>query len=180
MRLTRVLCFLIIFGSSAIAAYGQTPVDPLVKLEGVGEPTCADDPTYICYTDTTNPLMETYGEPNNFIWAGAGDLNSLTLEIIDAPAGVIWECQTNIWTDCADQEVSGNWFFYFTDDTDTFPAPCNAGAGSCSGFLTPDELVDYTQTPLLVDTPEPGTIILFGTGLILFFVGSKRRVYART
>ena len=34
MRLAHVFCFLIIFGSSAVAAHAQTPVDPTIIIHG--------------------------------------------------------------------------------------------------------------------------------------------------
>jgi PEP-CTERM motif-containing protein len=188
MRVARVLCFLIIFGSSAIAAYAQTSVDPLVKVEGVGDPACGGSGQPVCF-DGSGPLVETYGSPVSFVYdCGEGcttPLYSMTLEFIDVPPPpptLFFECETNIWTDCS-QGSSGPTtveFSFFDTPPDSGGPPCSAGGGTtCPGYMTPNEEATVTITPLVSDTPEPSTIILFGTGLILLFVGSKRRVHAR-
>jgi hypothetical protein len=177
----------VLIGITAGAAKA-TATDPLLKIAGRGDPTCSEVPTDLCLSTTTmtGTLTEVFGVPQNFIWQppnGTDPLNQFTLDITGAPAGVTWQCQTDIWIFCSVgfDSTDNIWSFNFFDSSFGVGGPCasnGAAGGTCPGFLPADEEAAVTETPLVSETPEPGTIILFATGLILFFVGSKRRVRA--
>jgi hypothetical protein len=177
MKLARAFCFLILFGSSAIVAYAQTPVDPLIQINGSFDPACGGGGEPVCFAGGT--LDEVYGSPVDFVYDGVGDLYSMTLVFTSVPQPVFFECETNIWTNCSSEAVGSTEVFDLYDTpADTGGPPCFASGGStCPGYMIPDEEGDVTQTPLISDAPEPGSIFLFGTGLILFFVGTRRRLH---
>jgi hypothetical protein len=186
MKLARVFCFLIILGSSAVAAFAQTSVDPIVFTKdgpdipcgAGGEPTCfAGGTLSVDYLTTAFPL--------EFVYDGMENLYGMTLEFTDVPSGTMFECETNIWTDCSLSSTGTTWDFSMFDDVPPagLPASCNVNdgvGGQCPGFLAPNTEATSTVTPLTSETPEPGSIILFGTGLITLFGAAKRRFHART
>ena len=191
MKLARVFCFLIILGSSAVATFAQTPVDPVVYTKHGGDPTCGGAPPP--FSLTTNTLTLNYGTatfPFDFQNCTGSNLYQMDLVFTNVPSGTNFECFTDIWTDCTQSSVISGSFLTVTFDMfdqpitmPSSPQPCfsNDGVGAnCPGFLTPNELADTTVTPTINDTPEPNSIILFGSGLLLVFVGAKLRVRART
>jgi hypothetical protein len=179
-------------GISVPAVQAQTQVDPLIQIEdpptfspcgGAGEP--------LCFTGGT--LTEAYGVPQDFVYCPSGvgsdcgtappfsDLFSMVLDITGAPLGVMWECQTDIWTDCTVGYDSADniWIFSLFDTPANTPGTCNSNdgiAGPCPGFLVPGQEAFVTQTPLITDSPEPVSLILFGTGLAVFFSARKLRL----
>jgi len=183
MKLTRVFWFLIILGSSSVAAYGQTPVDP--RLIVSDPPGCGSGVTYAGGTAST-PLVESYSNPQCFTYTGTSHLNELFFEFTGVPALTEFICQTNIWITCG--EVSGSpsgtvEFHFFDSPTAGQGGPCQANDGlfgTCPGFLLPGGFANVTVQPIISQTPEPGSIILFGTGLIGMIVAVKRRFHAQT
>jgi len=186
MKLARVFCFLVILGSSAVAAFAQTAVDPIVYTKVGGDPTCGGAGNPMCFAGGTLSVdYLTTSFPLEFVYDGGGDLYSMTLEFTDVPSGTMFECETNIWTDCSYSASGTTWDFFMNDDVPPagLPAPCNVNdgvGGECPGFLANNTEATSTLTPLITETPEPGSIILFGTGLISFLVAAKRRFHART
>jgi len=192
MRLTRLLCFLVILGSLAVAANAQTPVDPVIRTNSTGfapgDPACGSTVSGVYYlcgnTLTEDYLTATF--PIDFVNNNATNLTYLYLVFTDVPDGPpgppapFFQCFTNIWTDCS---YSGGptTTFYMYDDPTVAPLCQNNGnpGGDCPGFLAPGYEAQTTQTPLVSDIPEPDSIILFSTGLIALYVGTKRRIRSR-
>jgi PEP-CTERM motif len=192
MKLGRVFCFLILFGISAIAAEAQTPVDPTVLVikkdpagcNGLGQP--------LCYSGTPSPLVEAFSSlPLSFEYDGSGNLNSLLLELTGVPNGTPLYCQTDIWQFCSftvssDPGHPGDFDVTFDlfDVTPGVPGPCandgvHAIAPTCPGFLAPGDGFGVSLLPYIGVTPEPGSMLLFGTGLLMFGIVLRRRVGAR-
>jgi hypothetical protein len=182
MKLARLFCFLIILASSAVAAYAQTPVDPKVIVNFANDPgTCTPGPTLICY-DGVGPLVETFGSPETFQYTGASPLTILFLEFTFVPPLTAFQCSTNIWTDC--ETLAGPYPPNVGIELEYLGAGANDGGGGtcgpCVGQLVSGDQASVTLTPTVSETPEPGSIILFATGLFSFFLASKRRAQART
>jgi hypothetical protein len=177
MKFTRALGFLMILGSSAVAAYSQTPIDPKVIIQG-SDPACGGAGQPICYNGTPSPLVESFSSPMGFVYTGTPNLTSFFLEFTGVPLGTAFSCQTDIWVECAISFPSlSEVEFALTGG----PGPCNFNdgiGGTCPGFLSTDQGASITFEPLISETPEPGSILLFGTGLISIFMAAKRRLRA--
>lgn len=214
MKLARLFCCLIIFGSSAIAANAQTPVDPKTiisePMKSGGDPPCGGVGQPICITvnNSSHPLVEPYSptfaadfeycppDSSNCTVSPTPKTPLLTqffLEFTNVPAGTQFGCQTNVWVDCGISTVPGTLNPVTNTETWEFdlaggymaspPTNCNFNdgiGGKCPGFLAPGAALIITNIPLISETPEPDSIILFGTGLIAFFVAAKRRFHAQT
>jgi hypothetical protein len=174
MRLTRVFFFLVILGSSAAATYAQT--DPIIYNNEPAGPSCSSPDGLIVVTassDVTVTVNESFSDPISIIYCPttpSGNLASIIEDFNGVPAGVtLFGCQSNIWQDC---ELSGP-----SDGTEEVYLYGTAGEcqnddqeDTCTG-LAPGAVDDVTISP------EPNSMILFGTGLILLFVASKRHFH---
>jgi len=187
MKLARAFAFLIILGSTAVAAHAQTGTDPVIYTK---DPPICSSPTLLS-TNTLSVDYSTNPFPLCFENNTANPFDSFDLVFTDVPTGTNFECFTNIWTDCTQSSVSSglNLLTVTFDMFDqpismpTSPQPCFANdgtGGDCPGFLGADGVAQTTQTPTINETPEPNSIILFGSGLVLFFAGAKLRLRART
>jgi hypothetical protein len=194
MKLTRMFCFLIILGASAVAANAQTPVDPIARINGIGDPACGG--AILCITDympnafgTLNgsavlsvpysPDLDvefSFDDPAHDI-NPAAILSELFLQYTDVPALTSFECESDIWASCAQSDLGGG----VTQFALTGSGLCvdDATLYTCPGFMSAQEGATATNTPLVSPVPEPGSMALFGTGLILLFVGTRRRIQAR-
>jgi hypothetical protein len=181
MRLGRVLCFLILFGSSAIAAYAQTPVDPKV-LFSTPDPACTPPycvnleytgtsggtgtfffevssyptgipvpPDYSCGVNDTQvpppatlPSCSVYELPPSPL--PPMDFYGITLTVPDIFNGQTFSLS-----------VSGGPVDLILPTTGggTATGPLDCPSGGCPGGDIP-----------LAPTPEPGSALLFMTGLI--------------
>lgn len=182
-KLARVFCFLVILGSSAVAAYAQTPID---SSSVIGDPTvAARDPS--CPTDAYCVPI-TYDGTKSHYYGSIFD--ALTFLVPDPPGplpnGSSYTCETG---------VSGDIFkhclvialptplFPLTDPIDFY------GVLFWGGTLTPDEVVTLSSVggpvefdlpanfkgPKIIDlSPEPGTALLYMTGLVVL-VGFVRK-----
>jgi hypothetical protein len=185
MRSARVVCLLMILGISAVAAYAQTPVDPVIRTNSgpPGDPACGGSGQPICLTSST--LTEDYATamfPISFVNDTGSDLFNLTLVFTDVPGGTMFQCFTNIWTDCSQSSSGTTTTFTMVDDPAKSSGPCDnngSAGGTCPGFLGVMYEATTTSTPLTSETPEPDSIILFGTGLVALFVAGKRRLHSR-
>lgn len=174
MKLARLFCFLIILGSSAITAYAQTPLDPRVI---VNDPAGCTIPPGISYNGP-GPLVESYSSPECFTYTGAPNLTTLILQFTGVPVATPFACQTDIWVDCTISDLGGGITQF---DLSGGPGACNFNdgiGGNCPGFLTTGQSATVTFEPVINETPELGSIVLFGTGLIAIFMGAKRRSHA--
>jgi hypothetical protein len=182
MRLTRIFLFLVILGSSAAATYAQT--DPVILNNDPAAPSCPAAPAAgVTYTDTliivnvpgadaTATVNENFTQPLPIIYcptSSPGDLlASITEYFNNVPASdTLFGSQSNIWQDSLLSGPSDGIEELVLSGT---AGPCHYddGADTCTG-LAPGE-VDYVSI-----SPEPNSMILFGTGLIiLLFVASKR------
>jgi PEP-CTERM motif len=190
MKLTRMFCLLILVGSVAIAAHAQTPVDPVIRTNssaaigppggdppcgGAGEPFCLDsDSLSVNYATATFPL--------DFVNNTGSNLYELILTFTNVPANTMFQCFTDIWTDCSQSSDGTTTTFTMSDDPADSSGPCvnnGSAGGTCPGYLPPGYEAMTTKTPLTSETPEPESVILFGTGLIALFLGMKRRVRVR-
>jgi hypothetical protein len=182
MKFTRIFSCLIILGCAAIGASAQ--VDPKVIIN-LTDPVCTPD--LICYDGSTfaNPLVESFTNPMPFVYTGTNPLTQLFIDLIDVPPLTSFQCQTNIWTDCSITPVaygSGTvGFNLFGNGTGTF----DGGGGLCgASFFSvnpcPDQLTNgqggtFDLQPLISETPEPTSVVLFGTGILAIFATRKRR-----
>jgi len=107
----------------------------------------------------------------------AAILSELFLQYTDVPALTSFECESDIWASCAQSDLGGG----VTQFALTGSGLCvdDATLYTCPGFMSAQEGATATNTPLVSPVPEPGSMALFGTGLILLFVGTRRRIQAR-
>ena len=177
MKLARVFFFLAILGSSAVAAYAQTsipPNDPRVVFN-TPDPAC---PTGLYCVD----LTYTGPTENALIFGVPGPSGSFL------PVPPAYSCVSNAFAECqADENEAGTEFFAYSlfdgsvtsgetfSLTSTGPIQLTLPAGFTCNPGSPCSMVNGVLVADL--TPEPGTAILFMSGLI-FVVGltSKRLV----
>jgi len=184
MRLGRVFCFLILFGISAIAAHGQTTVpDPHDTLNHP-DPTCPPGDFCVDFTFHTTSATPVY-------------VSQLTFEV-PMPPGQLPEnpppftCSTNVFPDCKSLDNSppnpgtefygfvyyggayltnGETFILFSNEPILLDLPTNLPPGSSltcnSNNPCPDGVISAT--------PEPGSSLLYMTGLIFLVGFTKKR-----
>ena|SRR3984893_3154848 len=176
IKLVRVLGLIAILFSPLIAVKAQTPIDPKVIINKT-DPMCGDA-GFVCYTGDptatpawdgtkTDPLVESFLSPMSFVYS-PGDtsakLFNLYFAFTDVPPGTEFTCESNIWSVCA--VVSS-------------PTAGNVEWHLSGGSLSFDEGASVTLEPLISQTPEPTSALLFVTGLIAIFVAAKRRSEVR-
>ena len=209
MRLTRVLCFLIILGSSAVAAYAQTPVDPIARINFGPDPPCDFGVTVFCIVptllDSGSPgppavpptysgfLSVPYSPTLDIVFSfddgalprdilSGAQLTFFSLQYTGVPVGTTLSCESDIWNTCGSVtgQPAGVALITYTGG-----GPCLDGGSvllACPGYLTYQEGATVANLPLpgISAVPEPSSMVLFGTGVILLFVGTKRRIRVRT
>ena len=196
MKIARLFCFLIILGSSAVAAYAQTPVDPTVIVNKIDPGGCGGSGEPICYPGTPVPLVLVYNPSVTLDFQydptpSSSKLETFELEFTGVPNLTTLYCQTDIWQICSfttssDPGHPGDFdvTFNFFDVIPSTPGPCandgvHAIAPTCPGFLSSGDGFSVGFSPIVGATPEPGTMLLFGTGLIIFGGVLRRRAGSR-
>jgi hypothetical protein len=180
-KLTWVACFLIVFGGSAIATHAQTSVDPFagdshVILNGPPDP-CGDDIEQYCvdltysgsgttffYLSSATPLPEP--PPDT---CASNDFRCTPISLPCLPLSLKEECFYGfLFYDYEYGKVPDDTsFFLYTNVPITLSL---AGTDlACSGTGCGPNPEDVTFTP------EPGTALLYMTGLALLVgLGRKR------
>lgn len=185
MRLGRFCFILTVFCVLAGGACAQTPVDPKVIINKT-DPVCTG--AMLCYTGSNgDPLVESFTNPLPFVYTdptGTTPLTSLFIDLINVPALTEFQCQTDIWTDCSiiadaygPNTVGFHLFGNGTGLGDNGGGICSP---TCPDQLTNGEGGTFDLKPLISETPEPGSMILFATGLFSIFVARKRRLEGRS
>jgi hypothetical protein len=175
MRLGRWSLVLTLLGLLAGAANSQTPVDPRVIVNGIGDPTCASntDTADGCYSGQ-NPLTLTF-EPSlqaSFVYDGSSPLTKLILDFTMVPTGTFFQCASDIFSNCGFTFTgqAGVVEFDFFGDSPGVPGFCHANndpTSHCINELVANDGFGVTVQPVVGDAPEPASMFLFGTGLIL-------------
>lgn len=179
MKLARTFCFLIVLGSLSVVASGQTPIDPKVIINKIGDPACGGSGQPMCY-DGSKPLKVAFAPVLSFafVYDGPPNLTELFLRFTGVPTGTEFQCQTDIWTTCTTAALGAHriQFHMFGG-----PGTCTSNGGvmaTCPGFLAPGDGFTLDVVPSVSATPEPASVFLFGTGLIIVLLVTKRRLHA--
>ena len=192
MNLARILCLFLFAACSAIAAFAQTPTDPTIITQKI-DPACGFPTTIICY-DGSAPLSIVFSPTLSvqFEYTPVNPASLLTdfkLNLTSVPALTSFGCQTDIWVNCAITDLGGGvtqfemsgGYTGVIDPIGTIKCNYNDGAGGfCPGYLANGDGASINAVPLVSETPEPASVILFGTGLLSIFRASKRRIRSRT
>lgn len=188
MRLGRVLCFLMLFGSSAVAAYAQTPIspssltgaDPTISVRSP-DPACTDciDLTFTG-TPPPAPSMTTFffavsGYPPTGIiippdYSCAVDSTSTNPIACNVVTMLIGGNPEFVGVDLIVYNLTNLESFSFsaTGGPVTLMVPGDSGLTCNADTPCPDGMM------MIGPTPEPGTALLFMTGLV-FLVGFARK-----
>lgn len=195
MKIARVLCFLIIFGSSAIAAHAQTPLGP---SGGAGDPriilpdACPAD-AYCANLMTNSTGITIAACPGGDLALALGLCPDLFLKVATGPISVppIWTCSSDY---AAGPPVVG--FLQSAPNGTLSPLTftgCAFADGSIPGGTTisiavegfggvPPPAVTFVIPAGFVDagmditlSPEPGTSLLFMSGLLLIGFFARKR-----
>jgi hypothetical protein len=188
MKILRFLCLSMLVVGFAVAASAQTPVDPTIITQKL-DPSCSD-PGVICYTGAA-PLSITFSPTLAVVFVyqppnPASLLTDFKLDLTSVPPFTSFGCQTDIWVNCSiTDEGSGTFQFDMSGGYNPGHPPTNCNyndgvGGVCPGFLASGDGASITAVPLVSETPEPVSVILFGTGLLSIFGASKRRLYGRS
>jgi hypothetical protein len=187
-----------ILGSSAVAAYAQTPVDPVARINSGFDPACGSGGVLCLINYLPNALGTLKGSAElsvpysptlsvEFSFDDAAHnvnplakLSELFLKYTGVPDGTILSCESDIWKNCGlvTGQPAGVALFAFTGG-----GACLDGGTVllvCPGFMTYQEGATVDNLPGISAVPEPSSMVLFGTGVILLFVGTKRRMHVRT
>lgn len=171
--LARLFCALVIVGTCAFMAHAQTSTDPTVGVHY--------DPPTPCTTFSGDSLSEPFGFTGCIEYTGASPnpLTTFFFDLTSVPADTSFGCQTNIWSNCnITDEGSGVWQFEFSG-TGTCNYNDGTGGNGCLGLAT-DQAANVTETPDINETPEPASLLLFGTGFFAIAIVAKRRLGAET
>jgi hypothetical protein len=193
MKLAWAFCFLIILGSSAIAAHAQTPIDPSVIINrGTGYPACSAAPPTQCF-DGKNPIVESFNNGMfsfDFAYTNTHkDLLKLILKITGVPEGTPYTCHSDIWSECdikipkPDKEDPGVEPPELVTVTFTLSGEDATHTGFLPKFVPgqPPATFGVDELAPLSGTPEPGTWVLFATGIFAFaLIGYGRRCSVAT
>jgi hypothetical protein len=180
MKIARFFSFLILLGCMGLVVCAQTPIDPKVIINFGSDPDCGPDTPFTCYTGvgpltvpfaTTLSLAFVYDPPP----AGTRpNLIELLLDFTGVPFGTPFQCESNIWTDCTITQLPHRVVQFDMFGSGHCKQDGGVG-GECIGFLAPDQSFTVDASPLLSETPEPNSFMLFGTGLVSILVVAKRR-----
>ena len=172
MKFARVFCFLVILGSSAIAAYAQTPIDPSSSNGDIhvvlNDPTCA-------YTLCVELIVT--GEKN---------VDFLFFPVTGGTYPPPIVCSTDIadWTCNADIDHRQLMGFAFYQDAPNGLSPGTLLDISSNGPVLLGQSGNTACVPASACTggelgplaaPEPRSYVLFMTGLLLFSLGGFAR-----
>jgi hypothetical protein len=194
MKLTRLFFFLMILGSLAIAAHAQTPL-PAPTSGGAGDPrivfpdACPADA--FCADLTTGDTAITIAKcPGGDIELALGGCSDLFFGVATGPISV-----PPFWT-CASDDTGGVGFLQSAPNG-TFPPLKFTGCAFADGSIpanttisvaveglggAPPPVVTFVIPAGFVDagsditfSPEPGTSLLFVSGLLLISLGGIAR-----
>jgi len=180
MKLGLVFCSLILFGISAIAAKAQTPVDPHETL------------------NKPDPACPSGDFCADLVWEGGTEhVPSLTFLVPNPPGELaenppIYSCSTNVFTMCKANDNSsvippvigteifsfqfyggnplltdGDTFIYFTDQP--------IGELILPAGLCPISDPECSLGTMITLSPEPGTSLLYMTGLVFLVAFTTKR-----
>jgi hypothetical protein len=174
MKLARVFWSLIILGSSAIAAYAQTPIAP-GSLNGDAH-VHLNDP--ICVFTNCVALVVTGTEPVDSLFFPAIEGGTYTPPLLCDTNIEGWKCVVKFSGDHdADDTFLGFSFKALDDDESIAPKlqldfssniPILLGQSNNTACVPASACPNGVLAPLFILTPEPSSSVLFTTGLLLF------------
>jgi len=180
MKLALCLCIVALMGMDAPRLSAQTQVDPRMIVDtGRSYPSCTAASPTVCF-DGKHPIVEPFSTGTfSFDFAYINqkkDLFELIIKITGVPEGTRFSCESSIWSDCKiqipkaekkDGDVDPPELitvtFIFSGEDATHPGFLPKFVpGQATSTFGVEELLPLSATP------EPGSWILFATGIFAF------------